>query len=103
MHLIEIFLPLNTNDGTPQPVELFRRVREQLAEQFGGVTAFTRNPAKGISLLEGNERSEDDIIVYEVMVEAVDRLWWQSYKRDLEERFHQEKILIRAAAVKIIS
>ncbi|MHC8381370.1 hypothetical protein [Pseudomonas sp. LB3P14] len=102
MHLIEIFLPLNTNDGTPQPIELFRRVREQLAEQFGGVTAFTRNPAKGISLLEDNEKSEDDIIVYEVMVEAVDRLWWQSYKRDLEERFHQDEIMIRATAVSLI-
>ncbi|MHC8410710.1 hypothetical protein ACYZTR_11310 [Pseudomonas sp. Hz4] len=65
--------------ATPQPLELFRRVREQLADQFGGVTAFTRNPAKGISLLEDNERSEADIIVHEVMVEAVDRLWWQSY------------------------
>lgn len=67
MHLVEVFLPLNTNDGTPQPIGLFRSVREQLANQFGGVTAFTRNPAKGISLLEDNERAEDDIIVYEVM------------------------------------
>jgi hypothetical protein len=102
MHLIEIFFPLNTNDGTPQPVELFRHVREQLAEQFGGVTAFTRNPAKGISLQKDNERAEDDIIVYEVMVEAVDRLWWQSFKRDLEGRFQQEEILIRATAVSLI-
>jgi hypothetical protein len=102
MHLIEIFLPLNTNDGTPQPVELFRHAREQLAEQFGGVTAFTRNPAKGIELLEGNERSEDDVIVYEVMVEAVNRLWWQRYKRDLEARFQQEDILIRVTAVSLV-
>ncbi|EJN34700.1 hypothetical protein PMI35_00448 [Pseudomonas sp. GM78] len=102
MHLIEVFLPLNTNDGAPQPVELLRHVREHLTDQFGGVTAFIRNPAKGISLQEGNERSEDDIIIYEVMVEAVDRLWWQSYKRDLEERFQQEEILIRATAVNLI-
>lgn len=102
MHLVEIFLPLNTNDGTPQPVELLRHVREHLTDQFGGVTAFTRNPAKGISLQQGNERSEDDIIIYEVMVEVVDRLWWQSYKRDLEERFQQDEILIRATAVNLI-
>jgi hypothetical protein len=102
MHLVEVFLPLNTNDGTPQPIELFRPVREQLADQFGGVTAFTRNPAKGISLLEDNERAEDDIIVYEVIVEAVDRHWWQSYKRDLEERFQQEEILIRVTAVSLV-
>jgi hypothetical protein len=102
MHLVEVFLPLNTHADTPQPIELFRRVREQLADQFGGVTAFTRNPAKGISLLEDNERAEDDIIVYEVMVEAVDRHWWQSYKRDLEERFQQEEILIRVTAVSLV-
>jgi hypothetical protein len=102
MHLVEVFLPLNTNADTPQPIELFRRVREQLADQFGGVTVFTRNPAKGISLLEDNERAEDDIIVYEVMVEAVDRHWWQSYKRDLEERFQQEEILIRVTAVSLV-
>jgi hypothetical protein len=102
MHLIEIFLPLNTNEGTPQPVELLRHEREHLTDQFGGVTAFVRNPAKGISLQQGNERSEDDIIIYEVMVEVVDRLWWQSYKRDLEARFQQEEILIRATAVNLI-
>jgi hypothetical protein len=66
------------------------------------VTAFTRNPAKGISLLEDNQRSEDDIIVYEVMVERVDHLWWQSYKLDLEQRFEQQEILIRAALVEVI-
>ena len=101
-HLIEIFLPLNTNDGTPQPVQIFRRTREQFADQFGGETAFTRNSAKGVCLLEDNERLEDDIIVYDVMAETVDRLWWQSYKRDLAERFQQEEILIRATAVSLI-
>jgi hypothetical protein len=60
MHLIEIFLPLNANDGTPQPVELFRHAREQLADQFGGVTAFSRNPARGISQPGGNVISEDE-------------------------------------------
>lgn len=102
MHLVEIFLPINTNDGTSQPIELFRRVRGELTDQFGGVTAFTRSPAKGISLLENNRRSEDEIIVYEVMVEAVDRLWRQSYKRDLEERFQQEEILMRVTALDLI-
>jgi len=102
LHLIEIFLPLNTNAGSPQNVELFHRVREQLADQFGGVTAFTRNPAKGISVLKDNERAEDDIIVYEVMAEGFDRHWWQSYKIDLEKRFQQEEILIRVTAVSIV-
>ena len=103
MHRIEIFLPLNLNDGAPQPAELFRRVREQLVDQFGGVTAFSRNPAIGISLQEDNERSEDDIIIYEVIVEPVDRAWWRSYKRLLELLFQQEEILIRICAVDLVN
>lgn len=56
MYLVEVFLPLNTNDGTPQPIELFRSVREQLTQQFGGVTAFTRSPAEGVALVESIEQ-----------------------------------------------
>ncbi|WP_408598515.1 hypothetical protein [Pseudomonas sp. PLMAX] len=102
MHLIEIFLPLNKNDGIRQPMGHFRQVREQLIDQFGGVTTFTRSPAKGIVQQDESDRFEDDIVVYEVMVEALDRLWWQSYKRDLEARFEQEEILIRTTVVKLI-
>ncbi|KQV17943.1 hypothetical protein ASC74_03360 [Pseudomonas sp. Root329] len=102
MHLIEIFLPLNSNEGTPQPSDEFRRVREQLVERWGGVTAFTRTPARGVSLQNGNERAEDEIIVYEVMVKRVDKLWWLDYKRDLETRFRQREILIRVTAVSVI-
>ena len=102
MHLIEIFLPLNANDGTPQPAGLLRGVREEMIDRFGGVTAFTRSPAKGISIEPGHQRSEDDIIVYEVMVETLDRTWWSTYKRELEQRFQQRAILIRAVPVEIM-
>ncbi|VVO75322.1 hypothetical protein [Pseudomonas fluorescens] len=102
MHLVEIFLPLNSNEGTPLPSDEFRSVREQLVERWGGVTAFTRTPAKGVFLQNGNERAEDEIVVYEVMVKRVDKLWWLSYKRDLEVRFRQQEILIRVTAVGVI-
>ena len=102
MHLIEIFLPLNSNEGTPQHADDFRQVREQLVERWGGVTAFTRTPAKGMYLQNGHERTEDEIIVYEVMVKRIDKLWWLSYKRDLEARFRQQEILIRVTAVSVI-
>lgn len=102
MHLVEIFLPHNSNEGTPLPSDEFKRVREQLVERWGGVTAFTRTPAKGVSLLNENEREEDELIVYEVMVKRIDKLWWLSYKRDLETRFRQREILIRVTAVTVI-
>ena len=53
-------------------------------------------------LENGNERAEDEIVVYEVMVKRVDKLWWLTYKRDLETRFGQQEILIRVTAVDVI-
>jgi hypothetical protein len=102
MYLFEIFLPLTLNDGTKQPVELFARVREELIERFGGVTAFIRSPAKGVWQLEENERTEDEIVIYEVMSESVDQLWWQTYKREIEQRFQQQELLIRTSRVDLI-
>lgn len=103
MQLIEIFLPLNRNDGTPQPATLLHTVREEMIERFGGVTAFTRSPAKGITAEEGDDRAEDDIVVYEVMVQSLDATWWSSYKRQLEQRFQQREILIRAIPADLIN
>jgi hypothetical protein len=102
MYLVEIFLPLNLNDGTKQPVERFARVHEELIERFGGVTAFMRSPAKGVWQLEENERAEDEIVIYEVMSESVDQLWWQTYKREIEQRFQQQELLIRTSRVDLI-
>jgi hypothetical protein len=102
MYLFEIFLPLTLNDGTKQPVERFARVREELVERFGGVTAFIRSPAKGVWQLEENERAEDEIVIYEVMSESVDQLWWQTYKREIEQRFQQQELLIRTSRVDLI-
>jgi hypothetical protein len=102
MYLFEIFLPLTLNDGTKQPVELFARVREELLKRFGGVTAFIRSPAKGVWQLEENERAEDEIVIYEVMSESVDQLWWQTYKREIEQRFQQQELLIRTSRVDLI-
>jgi hypothetical protein len=103
VHLIEIFLPLNTNDGSPQPAGLLHTVREEMIQRFGGVTAFTRSPAKGISVEEGDGRAEDDIVVYEVMVQSLDGAWWSTYKRELEQRFQQREVLIRAMPLELVN
>jgi hypothetical protein len=102
MYLIEIFLPLSANDGRPIPSAEFEWALEQMVREWGGVTAFTRTPAQGLSFENGDQRVEDDIIVYEVMVDGVDRFWWQNFKRELEERFQQRVVLIRVTAVDVI-
>lgn len=66
------------------------------------MTAFIRSPAKGVWQLEENERTEDEIVIYEVMSESVDQLWWQTYKREIEQRFQQQELLIRTSRVDLI-
>jgi hypothetical protein len=98
MHLVEILLPLFDNDGRRFGREAFAQVREELVERFGGLTAFTRNPAEGV-WEEGEDRSRDEIVIFEVMADALDRKWWRDYRRELERRFRQDEIVIRARAV----
>lgn len=95
MFLIEIFLPTYDNDGQRFTSEAFHAVRNELAEKFGGVTAFLRSPATGLWADENGELRRDELAIFEVMTDQVDRAWWQNYRHDLEQRFRQEEILVR--------
>ena len=98
MHLVQLFLPLRAQ-GTPLPREMFAAVRAELADRFGGVTAYLRSPAQGLWEDEGGECVRDEVVLVEVMVEALDREWWRRYREELERRFGQEEILLRAHPV----
>jgi hypothetical protein len=41
----------------------------------------------------------DDIVVYEVMTDTLDRAWWAGFRKALERRFAQEELVIRSHAV----
>ena len=99
MHLIQLFLPLYDNEGHAFPHALFDRVRGELAEAFGGVTAYTRAPATGLWEDDEGHVQRDDVLLFEVMADAVDRAWWQAYRRGLEQQFRQDEVLVRATAV----
>lgn len=101
MYLIQILLPLTDNEGRAFEAAAYGRVRGELAERFGGVTAFTRAPAEGIWKEDG-QTSRDDIVVVEVMVENPDRPWWRAYRADLEGRFRQDAIVVRAMPVEML-
>lgn len=102
MQLIHILLPLNDNRGTPLPKQLFREVADELTDQFGGLTAHTRAPAEGL-WKEGSEGTDrDEIVIYEVMAEELDAKWWRQYRRGLEKRFKQEKVIVRAQEVRLL-
>jgi hypothetical protein len=95
MHLVQLLLPLYDNEKRPFGQEQLDRVRTELAEKFGGVTAYRRSPAEGI-WKEGGEVSHDEIIIFEVMTEHLDKAWWAEYRAELEKRFRQEELVIRA-------
>lgn len=98
MHLIQLMLPLYDNDGAPIDAQLFRDVRQVLLERFGGVTAFARTPAQGL-WQDGSTVQRDDVLLYEVMAESLDRAWWAAYRRELEDRFRQQELVVRAQAI----
>jgi hypothetical protein len=99
MHLIQIFVPLFDNEGQRFSQSDFEGVRRQLVERFGGMTAFVQSPALGLwKDAQSGETAHDDVILIEVMVDAVDRAWWSAYRRALEQTFRQEEILLWAIA-----
>lgn len=99
MHLVELFLPLRDEGGTSFPKEMFDAVRDELTEVFGGVTAFTRTPATGLWEDDGGEVRRDEVVLFEVMAAQLDHGWWRRYRKELEQRFHQDEVLVRATAV----
>lgn len=99
LHLVQILLPLYDNDGKAFPRSHYAEVSEELTERFGGLTAYTRAPAQGIWSDDGEREERNDIVVYEVMSETLDRDWWRAYRRRLERRFAQEELVVRAQAV----
>ncbi|HEV2761494.1 MAG TPA: hypothetical protein VGV38_00770 [Pyrinomonadaceae bacterium] len=98
MYLIEILLPVYDNEGRPFGAEAFDRVRNELADRFGGVTAFRRAPAEGVWKETDGGVSRDRIVIFEVMAEKLDRAWWVGFRRELERRFAQDEVVVRATA-----
>ncbi len=97
MHLVQLLLPLQSNDGLPFPPEAFARVRDELIEQFGGITSYVRAPARGAwKEADGAPAVSDDIVVFEVMAGVLDPEWWAAYREALLERFAQEALVVRA-------
>jgi hypothetical protein len=102
MNLVQILLPLYDNAQQPFDHSLFERVERELTETFGGLTAYKQTPAVGFWKADENETTKDRVVVYEVMVPETDRAWWSDYRRQLEARFRQESIVVRAQTIELL-
>jgi hypothetical protein len=97
-----LLLPLKGNDGNPFGKAKFDAVRSELVEQFGGVTAYVRSPPVGAWEDGDGAVCRDDVILFEVMIETLDRGWWAALKMRVEFSFHQESILVRVSKVHVL-
>jgi hypothetical protein len=101
MRVIEIFLPLYSNEGKRFSGGTFRHIRDELTRKFGGITTYTRSPAHGLWKTNGKIQN-DDIVIYEVMTSRLSVSWWKQFRKSLEKTFHQESIVVRISKVDII-
>ena|SRR5439155_2100485 len=96
---IDIFLPLDSNDGEPFGEADYISLQEELLERFGGVTSTHRQfPLQGLWRANG-EVFQDRIVVFNVMdlraKTAFQTLHYlQRLKTRLKKRFAQLEILI---------
>ena len=95
-YLVQILLPLYDNEGHAFEAREYVELRGELADRFGGVTAYTRAPARGVWKDDAGATARDDIVIFEVMTDTLDRKWWTEFRQALERRFRQESLVVRA-------
>ena len=99
---IEIYLPLDYNDGEPIPVSKFVTLEDELLRRFGGVTSLQRQfPLQG-AWRSGAEIYYDEVVVFSAMdfreethLESLRYL--KRLKERLKKKFDQLEILITVA------
>jgi hypothetical protein len=96
MYLVQILLPLFDNDGHAFEAAEYVRLRSELADRFGGVTAYTRAPARGVWKDDSGGTTRDDIVIFEVMTGELEREWWTAFRKQLVARFRQDTLIVRA-------
>jgi hypothetical protein len=99
MFLVQLLLPLFDNAGQRFPNARFAQVMDELTDRHGGVTAYMRSPAEGSWKENGGRVDRDEMVMFEVMVDSLDRAWWREYRETLEHRFAQEELVVRATTV----
>jgi hypothetical protein len=96
---IDVYLPLNYNDGSPIPLEEFQSLEIQLLSRFGGITSTHRKfPLQGIWRSEGIVY-RDEVVIFGAMdfskrTDFEMLRYLQSLKSRLKKRFDQLEILI---------
>jgi hypothetical protein len=103
MHIIQILLPLQDNNGDSYPTDYYTQLAAELTDKYGGLTAYTRSPATGLWKEAPNKTVKDDIVIFEVMAENFNEGVLKLLKEGLEKKFAQREILIRGFEIRLVS
>jgi hypothetical protein len=101
MYLIQLLLPTRSPDGVPLG-EAVTLTRDELIQEFGGITAYLRSPAAGAWTDPGGRIEEDAVVMVEVVADRFDRAWWRAFAGRLRRRFDQEAMHVRATAIEML-
>jgi len=99
---IELYLPLDYNDGRAIPVSKYVSLQQELLNRFGGVTSVQRQfPLQGV-WQAGTDSYHDRVVIFSVMdfrqepqLECLRYL--ERLKGRLKKKFDQLEILITVA------
>ena len=90
----DVYVPVTYNDGSPIEARKLVRIREQLLEQFGGVTFFPQSNDGFWTL--GGVTYRDEIVIFRVITDKVRtaRRFLTQLKKELKRDLDQAEILI---------
>lgn len=102
MYLIQIFLPLYSNNGKKFPKKTYAEIRDTLLERYGGLTVYTRVPVSGLWKTNSQETVHDEILIFEIMAHKLATTWWRRYRVTLEKIFSQQSLVVRAHPIHLL-
>jgi inorganic pyrophosphatase len=100
-NLVEIFLPLYDGNGDAFPEKLYTELRTGLTAAFGGLTEYSRNPAKGVWKPGEGKTQKDELLVFEVMCAEINADFWDKLKLRLLKIFKQDSLIIRCSKIEL--
>ena len=99
--MARFYLPLQDNLGEAFPSTMYVAVESELSARFGGVTAHLESPASGLWRENGTTHA-DEVVIFEVLLDDVDRDWWTAYRARLQRDFRQKQILLMLQPVEVL-
>jgi hypothetical protein len=58
-----------------------------------------RSPAVGLWKETVDDINRDEVVMFEVLTERLDEDWWGDYRKQLQNKFRQDEVLIWASNI----